>query len=266
MTSNRKTKQAVRATQRRTGMKYTTARRALASTDSDAPSTGESRLALGNTAEGTPVLLPGPDMPPLIWMSGITGGGKTVAANHLAHQFLAHHPDARVLWFSPAYSRNPYWVTSDAHRIHLGTPPGPGSLDLASAVDTLNRALDETDGTRLFLVIDEAAFVLNAAPIEAHELLSRLATQGRSRNVRVLLTSQTRPDPDMLGARVWNAIGARVLIGRTSREHWERFFGRPSETTEFDDLPERGYGWVADIFSEPTQFRFPAAPAIAESA
>lgn len=281
MTKNRKAKHAARALKDLLGGSYTHARRTLDTAHADTAETGagggetvtfntsspESKAALGPFAlqfgseqEGRPAYLNlgGDNHPPFTWVCGTVGTGKTVLANQIALAFLDQSTDAEVLWVNAHAAERLYW------------PATPTRFTALAANDprvaTLIGEAMHRDAPTL-VVVDGASFILDGlfgeSPAWAQDnraALERVALQGRSRNVRVLLTSQQPPTEEEFGHYVVNAIHQRLLVGKTSPSVFAAYFDtRDSDVPDAVTRLPHGYGWVQYPGVRPEGIKFPDA-------
>lgn len=266
MTKNRARKHAIRVTKAQSGGNYTSALRAHDTPNEvfldpqaallmrppafaiyGQPGSGVTRLwqrnlPLGLDADDQPVRLPiGNDMPPITFVTGSTGGGKTVTSLQLATQFLDLHATGRVLWLDPMLGSS-----SDFFYAHLDPNRATCITDTTDGVglwgsqatgerftQPLAALLDNTPQGPTLLVVEELEYMLDNPYNEPkpwqprmRELLTRVASEGRSRAIHTLYSGQRPLDPTWAGHAIVNAVANTLWVGPVyDRSRWEKTFG-----------------------------------------
>lgn len=193
------------------------------------------------------------DSPPLTWVGGHAGAGKTALANHLARIFLEQSPNARVLWLSDTALPGPlslYWPLDEERATVLFGRTSATNEALIAAL-----LAGSKDEPTLVVIDDGDDFLAPPTSPTSHpdfqNTLQLLATLGRSHNVRTLITSHRGPTPTLMTPTARDGIGTRIWLGEPSTGDWATTFGSAHDEPERPQHPEQisrtiwaGHAWV----------------------
>lgn len=272
MTKNRRAKRKARAAMSALGTNYTRARRTVSPSPGPTgpaeapPSLRGSWYADADDFELVELAAPS-NRAPVTAAIGFAGSGAGALRDILVDDFLAEHPQGRVIAFDPQQIAGdglifPRWALDDRVEIWDQWVDGPG---LSERVEELLSALDAASGmTHPTLVSLSHLYV--GWPYEGSEpdffgpyraqidaTLARLVRQARSTRTQVILREERFALPTDLA----NACTVRVLMAPqrvpqlTDPQTWDAMFSHESRPVgSLNALPHR-YGWVSVAGSAP---------------